>query len=214
MVRRTALKQGAGETAEQFAKRQRAFIEAQAKKIGKRQTSLIKKTGKNIKKAAKKTAKVAADNAGKLIAAGLVVGGAIYLDKRFNDADEDTKNCINVCLPENWDDYKYGDLSKSELKYRVLEGEDANPDQPICTKAMTDCGEYCGEKCEDLHAYELPGSKTLEGAGRGLGGAFGGLFGGLFKGLGGALDPSGMMSKVSSVMIILLIALGVMQSIK
>ena len=51
---------------------------------------------------AKRTAKAAADNAGKLITAGLVVGGGLYLENKFKEADEDIKNCINVCLPENW----------------------------------------------------------------------------------------------------------------
>ena len=164
-----------------------------------------KSGAKAAKSGAKKAAKAASRNAGKLITAGLVVGGGLYLEDKFEDAEEDIKNCIKVWLPENWDDYEYGDLDKSELKYRVLEGEDANPDQPLCTAAKDDCGEYCSDKCEDLHEYELPGSNTAAGAAKGLGKGLGGLFGGLAKGLGKIFDPSGMASKFSLIMIILII---------
>jgi len=173
-----------------------------------------KRAGDAIAAGAKRTAKAAADNAGKLITAGLVVGGGLYLENKFNEADEDTKNCINVCLPENWDDYEYGDLDKSELKYRVLEGEDANPDQPLCTEAKDDCGTFCSDKCEDLHEYELPGSNAAAGVGKGLGKGLGGLFGGLAKGLGKLFDPSGMASKFSLIMIILIIIMTAMRMIK
>lgn len=176
--------------------------------------STAKRAGDAVAAGAKRTAKAAADNAGKLITAGLVVGGGLYLENKFEEADEDIKNCINVCLPENWDDYEYGDLDKSELKYRVLEGEDANPDQPLCTEAKDDCGEYCGNKCEDLHEYELPGSKTAAGAAKGVGKGLGGLFGGLAKGLGKLFDPSGMASKFSLIMIILIIVMTAIRMIK
>ena len=176
--------------------------------------TIAKRTGDAVAAGAKRTAKAAADNAGKLITAGLVVGGGLYLENKFKEADEDIKNCINVCLPENWDDYEYGDLDKSELKYRVLEGEDANAAQPLCTEAIDDCGEYCGNKCEDLHEYELPGSNTAKGVGKGLGKGLGGLFGGLAKGLGKLFDPSGMASKFSLIMIILIIVMTAMRMMK
>lgn len=176
--------------------------------------TIAKRTGDAVAAGAKRTAKAAADNAGKLITAGLVVGGGLYLENKFKEADEDIKNCINVCLPENWDDYEYGDLDKSELKYRVLEGEDANPDQPLCTEAMDDCGEFCGNKCEDLHEYNVPGSKTAAGLGKGVGKGLGGLFGGLAKGLGKLFDPSGMASKFSLIMIILIIVMTAIRMIK
>ena len=95
-----------------------------------------------------------------------------------------------------------------------MEGEDANPDQPLCTEAIDDCGEYCGNKCEDLHEYELPGSNTAAGVGKGLGKGLGGLFGGLAKGLGKLFDPSGMASKFSLVMIILIIVMTAIRMMK
>jgi hypothetical protein len=174
----------------------------------------LQRAGDAAAAGAKRTAKAAADNAGKLITAGLVVGGGLYLENKFKKADKDTKNCINVCLPENWDDYEYGDLDKSDLKYRVLEGEDANAAQPLCTATMDDCGEYCGPKCEDLHEYDIPGSKTAAGLGKGLGKGLGGLFGGLAKGLGKLFDPSGMASKFSLVMIILIIVMTAIRMMK
>jgi len=176
--------------------------------------TIAQRTGDAVAAGAKRTAKAAADNAGKLITAGLVVGGGLYLEDKFEDAEEDIKNCMKVCLPENWDDYEYGDLDKSELKYRVLEGEDANPDQPLCTAAKDDCGEYCSDKCEDLHEYELPGSNTAAGAAKGVGKGLGGLFGGLAKGLGKIFDPSGMASKFSLIMIILIIVMTAMRMMK
>jgi hypothetical protein len=121
---------------------------------------------------------------------------------------------MKVCLPENWDDYEYGDLDKSELKYRVLEGEDANPDQPLCTAAIDDCGTFCSDKCEDLHEYNIPGSNAAAGVGKGLGKGLGGLFGGFAKGLGKLFDPSGMASKFSLIMIILIIIMTAMRMIK
>jgi len=176
--------------------------------------TIAQRTGDAVASGARRTAKAAADNAGKLITAGLVVGGGLYLENKFKKADKDTKNCINVCLPENWDDYEYGDLDKSDLKYRVLEGEDANASQPLCTAAIDDCGEYCGPKCEDLHEYNVPGSKTAAGLGKGLGKGLGGLFGGLAKGLGKLFDPSGMASKFSLIMIILIIVITAMRMMK
>ena len=174
----------------------------------------LQRAGDAAASTAKRAAKAAADNAGKLITAGLVVGGGLYLENKFKEADEDIKNCMKVCLPENWDDYEYGDLDKSELKYRVLEGEDANPDQPLCAAAQDDCGAFCSDKCEDLHEYNLPGSKTAAGVGKGLGKGLGGLFGGLFKGLGKLFDPSGMASKFSLIMIILIIVITAMRMMK
>ena len=203
---RAALKRGAGAGAAALKKTTKASTRA-AKKFA-------KSGAKAAKSGAKKAAKAASRNAGKLITAGLVVGGGLYLEDKFEDAEEDIKNCMKVCLPENRDDYEYGDLDKSELKYRVLEGEDANPDQPLCTEAKDDCGEYCGNKCEDLHEYELPGSNTAAGAAKGLGKGLGGLFGGLAKGLGKLFDPSGMASKFSLIMIILIIVMTAIRMMK
>lgn len=205
-VARASIRRGAGTAADVIGRTTKTTTRA-AKKI-------VKSSAKAAKSGAKKAAKAASRNAGKLITAGLVVGGGLYLEDKFEDAEEDIKNCMKVCLPENWDDYEYGDLDKSELKYRVLEGEDANPDQPLCTEAKDDCGAFCSDKCEDLHEYNIPGSNTAAGLGKGLGKGLGGLFGGLTKGLGKLFDPSGMASKFSLIMIILIIIMTAIRMIK
>ena len=131
---------------------------------------------------------------------------------------KDIKNCINVCLPENWDDHKFGDLKKSELTYRELDEDDEGYDknQPLCKKTMTDCGKYCGDKCEDIYDYDLPGTDVFKGAANDAAEGAGGLFSGLFEGLGldGIFGTSGMMSKVSSGMSVLMILLALMRVVK
>ena len=186
-----------------------------AKKSASSAKRAAKKSAETAKKAAKKAAKAASDNAGKLIAGGLAIGGALYLEDKFKDAEEDIKNCMKVCLPENWDDFNYGDLKKSELKYRVLEGEDADPNQPLCTETIEDCGKYCGDKCEDLHEYEIPGSNLVGGAAAGAGKAVKGTFD-VFKDILG-LDGDGFLGKWVSgfcIFILLLIVFSVMMKMK
>ena len=186
-----------------------------AKKSASSAKRAAKKSAETAKKAAKKAAKAASDNAGKLIAGGLAIGGALYLEDQFKDAEEDIKNCMKVCLPENWDDFNYGDLKKSELKYRVLEGEDADPNQPLCTETIEDCGKYCGDKCEDLHEYEIPGSNLVGGAAAGAGKAVKGTFD-VFKDILG-LDGDGFLGKWVSgfcIFILLLIVFSVMMKMK
>ena len=186
-----------------------------AKKSASSAKRAAKKSAETAKKAAKKAAKAASDNAGKLIAGGLAIGGALYLEDQFKDAEEDIKDCMKVCLPENWDDFNYGDLKKSELKYRVLEGEDADPNQPLCTETIEDCGKYCGDKCEDLHEYEIPGSNLVGGAAAGAGKAAKGTFD-VFKDILG-LDGDGFLGKWVSgfcIFILLLIVFSVMMKMK
>ena len=150
-------------------------------------TSAAKKGADAAASAAKKAAKAASDNASTLIKGGLAVGGALYLEDKFKDSKEDIKNCMKVCLPENWDDYMYGDLQKTDLKYRVLEGENADPNQPLCTKSIEDCANYCDDKCVELHEYEIPGSNLVDGAADAATDTAGGVFKSLLDiiGLGG-----------------------------
>lgn len=125
-----------------------------------------------------------AKNANTLLAGGVAAGGLYYLDQQYKGAKEDVKDCMKVCLPGNWDDHAYGDLDKSELQYKEL--DDAG-DQPVCSAEMPDCGKYCGDKCEEIHDYDAPGSDLLTGLGGDTGELAGGLLGGLFGGLGGGL---------------------------
>ena len=141
-----------------------------------------------------------AKNANTLLAGGVAAGGLLYLDRQYASAEEDVKDCMKVCLPGNWDDYAYGDLDQNELQYKEL--DDAS-DQPVCTAQMPDCGKYCGDKCEEIHDYDAPGSDLLTGLGGDTGELAGGLLGGLFGGLGGGLADglgvdTGVLSASSS----------------
>lgn len=160
--------------------------------------------------AAKKSKKLS-DEAKALIAGGVGLGAVYYLDQQYKNEKEEVKDCMKVCLPENWDDHKYGDLKKSELKYREI--SDAG-DQPVCTTEIDECGLYCGEKCKELHDYDAPGSGLLGGlagdVGEGAGDLFSGLFGGLFEGLGIDSNTAMIGSSVSFIcccMLIIMIVL-------
>ena len=149
--------------------------------------------------AAKEAAEAAAKRAQELrklavqaaIGAG-VVGTGLYLEDKYNKADEDTKDCVKTCLPSNWDGYEYGTLKKKELQFSTLSN---TSDQPVCKESMDDCGEYCDKKCTDIHEYEIPGSKALEGVAGGLGGAAGGVAGSFFEGLNPFSGMSGIFGE-------------------
>ena len=89
-------------------------------------------------------------------AGALVAGGVLYIDKELRDADEKIKDCMKVCLPENWDDYVYGEnIEESELKYKEID-EDMG-EQPLCNERIKDCADFCEDKCTELHEADLPG---------------------------------------------------------
>ena len=151
-------------------------------------------------------------NAKRALAGGVAVGGLVYIERKFKNSKEDIKDCMKVCLPTNWDDFEYGSLDKSELQYKTL---DDNEGQPVCSESMEDCGKFCGDKCEEIHEYDVPGTNLLKGtanaAGDVAGSVFKSLFGGLFKGLG--LDGStGMI--VSGVCLCLLFSLALYMFLK
>ena len=138
-----------------------------------------------------------ADNASTLLAGGVAVGGLIYLDQQYAGAKEAVKDCMKVCLPENWDDHEYGDLKSSELVYKEL---DNAGEQPVCTAQIEDCGKYCGEKCEEIHDYDAPGTNFLKGAGgdaaEGATDLFTAIFGDIFGDLG--IDSTTMYASSSA----------------
>ena len=151
-----------------------------------------------------------AKNASTLLAGGLVAGGLLYLDQQYASANEEVKDCMKVCLPSNWDDHAYGDLEKSELIYKELD----NPgDQPVCNAQIDDCGKYCGDKCEEIHDYDAPGSNLFTGAAEdaaeGASDLFTALFGDLFSDLGidstTTYASSSALSLCCCMMIILLV---------
>mgnify|MGYP001076633753 CR=1 FL=1 len=100
-----------------------------------------------------------------------VLGGLAlltWIDKKFEEAEEEYKNCMVGCLPHNWDEYDSGTLKKSELKYSTVEtlrekGLEPIENQPYCKKNIKDCGKFCDEKCEKETDVDLPGSNALGG---------------------------------------------------
>ena len=100
-----------------------------------------------------------------------IIGGLAllkWIDKEFEDAEEDYKNCMAGCLPHNWDEYDSGTLDKSKLKYSTVETLKENnlepiKNQPYCKKNIKDCEKFCDEKCEKETEVDLPGSSTARG---------------------------------------------------
>jgi len=85
------------------------------------------------------------------IAAG--VGGAMYLSNEMGEENAKIQQCTSDCLPLNYDELAYGDLSKSDLEYATTEPTD---DQPVCSEEIEeDCGEYCSNTCKDIHKTSL-----------------------------------------------------------
>ena len=136
---------------------------------------------------------------------GAGAGLLMWIDKKFEDADEEYKDCMAGCVPENWDEYDSGTLKKSELKYSSLDslnnrGLAPIDNQPYCKAKIKDCGEFCNDKCEKETEVDLPGDNLFREGPRYLGGlagdGLGGLFGGLGAGLG--LGQGGLGGTVSS----------------
>mgnify|MGYP001042556431 CR=1 FL=1 len=133
-----------------------------------------KKVGKNadsagdLAKAGKKSSKLGkgAKKAAPLLAAAGLVGGVMYIDKKLSKESEAVQGCTTACLPSNYDQMVYGDLTKDKLKYKTLaELKKADPktpeDQPLCNDKVSDCGKYCTDKCKEKHQSEIPGSSIL-----------------------------------------------------
>jgi hypothetical protein len=127
---------------------------------------LEKAAKESIEEAAEKAAKEAAEAAAKKaskaaikknvktglkVAAG--VAGAMYLSDKMAEEDEKIQQCTSDCLPLNYDELAYGDLSKTDLEYATTEPTD---DQPVCSEEIEeDCGEYCSNTCKDIHKTSL-----------------------------------------------------------
>ena len=170
--------------------------------------AVAKKMDPSSGTAATRTLEKASDaaraNSKKLIAGGLVLGGGIYLNNKYKDAEEDIKNCIGVCLPDNWDEHAYGSLEKSELNYRPLTYTDENGEeitvdenQPLCSSVMDNCEKYCSDQCEELHDYDAPGIDLAKGAGDDAADLAGDLFKSFTDLFSGIFSGSGIASMVS-----------------
>jgi len=145
-------------------------------KLGKKAKS--SKAGQKIatgaKKGASKAKAFAKSPAGKkaakyAAAATVLGGGAMYLNRKMADKNEAVKSCVQVCLPEGYDEVVYGGKAKSTMQYRTLEsvkakGADVDADQPFCTDGVEDCGSFCEKKCDEANPLDIPGSALISGA--------------------------------------------------
>lgn len=96
-----------------------------------------------------------------LVALAGLLGGLFMEDSDFDDKRDETKGCVSLCLPSNYEDYYYGKIPKEELKYRTLDSaRDEFPnleiyeEQPFCTADTKDCYEYCKVSCFNFFAEE------------------------------------------------------------
>lgn len=212
----------AAEVAEQAAKRAAKTAAKKAAKIAAKKGAKVA-AKESAEKAAKESAEAAAKKAsraaitknvktGLKVAAG--VGGAMYLSNEMGKENAKIQQCTSDCLPLNYDELAYGDLSKSDLEYAATEPTD---DQPVCSEEIEeDCGEYCSNTCKDIHKTSLF-DKVSDAAGP-LGGvidAAGDVAGGVAEAVtdvaGSALDeafeaaglppltgPDGLLAKFAS----------------
>ena len=120
---------------------------------------------KGAKTAKQVTVETLANITNQLVTAGIVYGGVNFVLDHFEDNNEATRECINLCLPKNWDAYYYADGEKPELQYRTQEelqqtyqeeyGEDPPFDFPLCESPNTSCGDKCKERCDERYENAL-----------------------------------------------------------
>jgi len=161
--------------------------------------TLGKKGAKSGKELGEKALKLAKDNPAALkkaakygAAAAVVGGGALYMNKKLKDKNEAVKGCVQVCLPEGYDEVVYGGKAKSSLQYRTLDsvkakGADVDADQPFCSAGVDDCGDFCTAKCEEANPLDIPGGELVKAGAGAVGGALKGATGFVAGGIWSAI---------------------------
>ena len=96
-----------------------------------------------------------------VLAIGAGAGLIAYLDDKFEDEEEDFKNCMAGCVPHNWNEYEQGVVKASELKYSTVETlpeYQITPieNQPYCVSPNEKCEEYCKPKCKEETKADIP----------------------------------------------------------
>ena len=151
------------------------------KKGAKKGAKIAKEGAEKSKSLAKSAADFATSDAGKKAlkygaAAAVVGGGAMYMNKKLKDKSEAIKGCVQVCLPDGYDEHVYGGKPKASLSYRTLEsvkakGAEVDEDQPFCNAEIDDCGKFCEEKCEEANPLDIPGAELAKAGAGAVGGA-------------------------------------------
>ena len=147
---------------------------ASAKKAGDAASS----AGSATKKAAKEVAGFCKEHPVMCVAPIAAWAVNEYIIQEFKDKEEEVKNCTFACLPKNYDEVKYGDLTVDDYDYRTIEELQvlydntsiSEKNQPVCKKPLKDkCAEYCTKTCESKYSTTL---ENLAGAaGKGAGSA-------------------------------------------
>jgi hypothetical protein len=151
--------------------------------------------------------------AAKYAAAGFAGYSVIkYIEKKYEDEEEDYKNCMAACLPHNWDEHIYGNVEKGDIEYSTPESIreyqiEPIPNQPYCKEGM-ECENFCGVRCDEeskanIPLLDMPGKlagSAADSLGRGAGQVAGGLAGGLFEGLGLGGGAGGLTSSLASML--------------
>jgi len=188
---------------------------------------LAKRAGRGAADAAGKGAEFCGKHPIACAAVPAVIAGKMILDE-FKDKTADIKNCTYACLPDNYDDVKYGDLEVDDYIYQTMEklnalyGRDdiTELNQPVCKVAMKDnCGSYCSTSCESMFSTTTDDLLNLGGdaaaaaaaaaaeaaaaaaaaAGEAAGAGISGVLDGIFG------DGMGIMSMVGIAVVIVII---------
>ena len=138
----------------------------------------------------------------------------MYLSNEMGKENEKIQQCTSDCLPLNYDELAYGDLTKTDLEYATTEPTD---EQPVCSEEIEeDCGEYCSNECKDIHKTSLfekvsAAAGPLGGVVDAVGDVAGGVTGALTDVAGSVVDealeaagfppltgPDGLLAKFAS----------------
>jgi len=168
----------------------------------------IAKGGKKVAKKSRSLTDVAP-----LLAAAGLIGGVMYIEKKLGDESEAVQGCATTCLPSNYDDLLYGDMTKDKLKYKTLEELKATDpevpdDQPFCTDKIEDCGKFCTDKCKEKHQSDIPGSNILNRGADAAGNVAGNVFTKLNETLNPFAGPEGKKRMIIAGVILFLILFG------
>lgn len=138
---------------------------------------------------------------------GAAVGGVAWIKNNMDETEELKKECVAVCLPNNWDNVVQG--VDDSLDYKLIDDpefddldEEEKQDIILCKDPNTECGEYCMEQCEEKY------DSIIEDLAGGIGSGAKDIFEGIAKGLGlegmGSVIMWGLIGIVAVVILIII----------